>query len=150
MPSAAILTTVGIYLIGVFLNYLLPAQIFEIVLNLASLGIISTWCFILLSQIKLRQAIKAGRIAPTGFAMPGAPFTSWATILFFCSVIVLMAFDYPTGSFSVACIPILAIILFIGWKIFSHKPLPLVPPTQFSITLTDDLPDTPDSANKLD
>ena len=150
VPSAAILTTVGIYLVGVFLNYLLPSQIFEIVLNLASLGIISTWCFILLSQIKLRQAINAGRIAPTGFAMPGAPFTSWATILFFCSIIVLMAFDYPTGSFSVACIPILAIILFVGWKTFSHKPLHLVPPTQSSITLTDDLLGTENTPNKQD
>ena len=150
VPSAAILTTVGIYLVGVFLNYLLPSQIFEIVLNLASLGIISTWCFILLSQIKLRQAINAGRIAPTGFAMPGAPFTSWATILFFCSIIVLMAFDYPTGSFSVACIPILAIILFVGWKTFNHKPIHPVPPTQSSITLTDDLLGTSDTPSKPD
>lgn len=87
VPAAAILTTVAIYLVGVGLNYLLPSQIFEIVLNMASIGIVSTWCFIVLCQIKLRQAIRAGRIAPTGFAMPGAPVTAWLTIAFFISIL---------------------------------------------------------------
>jgi hypothetical protein len=30
--------------------------------------------------------------------MPGAPFTSWLT-LFLLSVLVLMAFDYPGGTY---------------------------------------------------
>lgn len=138
VPAAAILTTVAIYLVGVGLNYLLPSQIFEIVLNMASLGIISTWCFILLCQIKLRQAIKAGRIAPTGFAMPGAPFTSWLSIVFFLCILLLMALDYPTGTMSIAAIPLLALVLLIGWKTSNQKPHDIVPQTLSSVELTDD------------
>nr|WP_254604786.1 amino acid permease [Acetobacter syzygii] len=138
VPAAAILTTVAIYLIGVVLNYLLPSQIFEIVLNMASVGIVSTWCFILLCQIKLRQAIRAGRIAPTGFAMPGAPITAWLTIAFFISILVLMLFDYPTGTYSIMAIPALAALLFVGWKAASHTPLHVVPQTIPSAELTDD------------
>lgn len=138
VPAAAILTTVAIYLVGVGLNYLLPSQIFEIVLNMASLGIISTWCFILLCQIKLRQAIKAGRIAPTGFAMPGAPFTSWLSIVFFLCILLLMALDYPTGTMSIAAIPLLVLVLIIGWKTSSQKPHNIVPQTLSSVELTDD------------
>ncbi|MFT8551168.1 MAG: amino acid permease [Acetobacter okinawensis] len=145
VPAAAILTTVAIYLVGVGLNYLLPAQIFEIVLNMASIGIVSTWCFIVFCQIKLRQAIRAGRIAPTGFAMPGAPVTAWLTIAFFVSILGLMLFDYPTGTYSIMAIPALAALLFVGWKAASHTPLNVVPQTIPSAELTDDADFTPTS-----
>lgn len=40
VPYTGILVTVGIHIIGVVLNYVVPSQVFEIVLNIASLGII--------------------------------------------------------------------------------------------------------------
>ncbi len=40
----------GVYVVGVFLNYLVPSQVFEIVLNVASLGIIASWGFIVVCQ----------------------------------------------------------------------------------------------------
>ncbi|MCI1437251.1 MAG: amino acid permease [Acetobacter indonesiensis] len=142
IPSAAILTTVAIYMVGVVLNYFLPAQIFEIVLNVAAIGILGTWAFIVLCQIKLRQAIKRGIIPATSFPMPGAPFTSWLTLAFFAGVGVLMAFDYPNGTWSICSIPVITLLLIIGWKTFRHTPghpaVP-VPQTVASIALTEDL-----------
>ena len=41
VPYAGILATLAVYVVGVFLNYLVPSQVFEIVLNVASLGIIA-------------------------------------------------------------------------------------------------------------
>ncbi|MFP1591308.1 hypothetical protein ACLB1M_12525 [Escherichia coli] len=46
--------------VGVFLNYLVPSRVFEIVLNFASLGIIASWAFIIVCQMRLRKAIKEG------------------------------------------------------------------------------------------
>ena len=115
VPFAGILVTIGVYVIGVVLNYYVPGQVFEIVLNFASLGIVSSWAFIVLCQLKLRQAIKEGKADDISFKLPGAPFTSWLTLLFLFSVIVLMAFDYPTGTYTVACIPLIIILLIIGW-----------------------------------
>ncbi len=73
--------------------YLVPSQVFEIVLNVASLGIIASWGFIVVCQMRLRKAIKEGKAAKVSFRMPGAPFTSWLTLLFLFSVLVLMAFE---------------------------------------------------------
>ena len=49
---------------------------FEIVLNVASLGIVSTWGFIVVCQMLLRRRIDRGEIARVSFRMPFAPFTS--------------------------------------------------------------------------
>lgn len=115
VPYAGILATIGIYIIGVFLNYLVPSRVFEIVLNIASLGIISSWAFIVVCQLRLRKAIKEGRATDIHFKLPGAPFTSWLTLLFLLSVLVLMAFDYPNGTYTIAAIPVLALVLIAGW-----------------------------------
>ncbi|MHC0613674.1 amino acid permease [Komagataeibacter oboediens] len=116
VPANGIWLTVAVYLVGVVLNYIVPSQVFEIVLNMAAIGIISTWAFIVLSQMKLRQAVRSGRIASAGFEMPGAPFTSWLTLGYLGSVLVLMLFDYPNGTCTLATMPVVAIILMLGWK----------------------------------
>lgn len=61
VPYAGILATLAVYVVGVFLNYLVPSQVFEIVLNVASLGIIASWGFIVVCQMRLRKAIKEGK-----------------------------------------------------------------------------------------
>ncbi len=115
VPYAGILVTVAIYIVGVVLNYYVPSQVFEIVLNIASLGILSSWGFIVVCQMKLRKAIKEGKAKDVSFKMPGAPVTSWLTLLFLFSVLVLMAFDYPNGTYTVATIPLLVVLLVFGW-----------------------------------
>ena len=115
VPYAGILVTIGVYVIGVVLNYYVPSQVFEIVLNVASLGIISSWAFIVVCQLRLRKAIREGKADDVSFKLPGAPFTSWLTLLFLFSVLVLMAFDYPNGTYTIASIPLIAVILVLGW-----------------------------------
>ncbi|MGD9425524.1 L-asparagine permease [Pantoea sp. NSTU24] len=115
VPYAGILVTICVYVIGVVLNYYVPSQVFEIVLNIASLGIISSWAFIVVCQLRLRKAIKEGKADDVSFKLPGAPFTSWLTLLFLFSVLVLMAFDYPNGTYTIASIPLIAVVLVLGW-----------------------------------
>jgi L-asparagine permease len=81
----------------------------------AALGIIASWAFIVVCQMRLRKAIKEGKAADVSFKMPGAPVTSWLTLLFLFSVLVLMAFDYPNGTYTIATIPLLAVLLIAGW-----------------------------------
>lgn len=117
VPYGGILVTVGVIAIGVPLNYIVPTHAFEVVLNMASVGIITTWGFIVICQIKLRAAINRGEVKDVSFKMPGAPFTSWLTLAFLLAVLVLMAFDYPSGTWTVATIPFLAIAFAFGWKL---------------------------------
>jgi L-asparagine permease len=65
--------------------------------------------------MRLRKAIKEGKAEDVPFKLPGAPYTSWLTLLFLLSVLVLMAFDYPNGTFTIASIPVLAVVLTLGW-----------------------------------
>ncbi len=76
--------------------------------------------------------------------MPFAPFTSWLTLAFLFGVLVMMAFDYPNGTFTVASIPVLAILLAVGWRLLqrNHPSTPVIP----SVALTQRiLPDEPKS-----
>ena len=115
VPYKGIAVTVLVYLVGVILNYLVPAQVFELVLNVASIGVLSTWAFIVVCQMKLRASIRRGENEPVAFRMPWAPFTSWLALAFLAAVVVVMAFDYPDGTITVCSIPVLAVILMIGW-----------------------------------
>jgi len=115
VPYGGILVTLVVYLIGVGLNYLMPSRVFEIVLNIASLGVVSTWSFIVICQIRLRQAQDRGAIARVDFRMPFAPFSAWLSLAFLAGVLVLMAFDYPEGTYTIAAIPLVAICFALGW-----------------------------------
>jgi L-asparagine permease len=117
VPYGGIVVTLVVYLVGVVLNYLVPSQVFEIVLNVASLGIVSTWGFIVICQMMLRRAEDRGEVARAEFRMPLAPFTSWLTLAFLLSVLVLMAFDYPDGTYTIVAIPFVAALLGIGWYV---------------------------------
>ena len=116
VPYAGILVTLGVYVFGLVLNYLVPSEVFEIVLNIASVGILTTWAMIVICQMKFRQAVKRGEVEEVAFKMPGAPVTSWITLVFLFSVLALMAFDYPTGSWTVGSIPLLALAMVLGWR----------------------------------
>jgi L-asparagine permease len=122
VPYGGIAVTLVVYLFGVGLNYLVPSQVFEIVLNVASLGIVSTWAFIVVCQMKLRGAQNRGRIERVSFRMPFAPVSSWLTLGFLAGVIVLMGFDWPAGTFTVAAIPLVALALVLGWVVLKRKP----------------------------
>lgn len=121
VPYGGIVVTLVIYLLGVGLNYVVPSQVFEVVLNIASLGIVSTWGFIVICQMKLRAMTNRGEVPPVAFRMPLAPFTSWLTLAFLASVLVLMGLDYPDGTFTIAAIPLVALCLWGGWKILKKS-----------------------------
>lgn len=137
VPYAGILMTLAIYVVGVLLNYLIPSRVFEIVLNLASLGVLSTWAFIVACQLAFRRAVKRKALPDVSFKMPGAPFTSWLTLLFLLSVLVLMAFDYPNGTFTVSALPVIALLLWLGWRWTKRHRDMLMPTTIPSVELTD-------------
>ncbi|GAB0114949.1 amino acid permease [Acidisoma sp. C75] len=115
VPYCGILVTVVVYAIGVLLNYLVPSQVFELVLNVASVGVLSTWAFILLCQLRLRASIERGENKPVAFRMPLSPYSSWVALACLAAVVVLMAFDWPNGTVTIASLPVIALILWGGW-----------------------------------
>ena len=115
VPYGGIAVTAVVTAIGVGLNAVVPAAAFEIALNLASLGIITAWGVIILCQLKLWHLSRKGEIARPDFRMFGAPYTGILTLAFLLGVLVLMAADYPVGSYTIGSLIIIIPALVIGW-----------------------------------
>jgi L-asparagine permease len=115
VPYGGILLTSVISLLGIGLNYVVPSQAFEIVLNVASLGILASWATIVLCQLQLWRWSRAGRIERPSYRMFGSPYTGILTLLFLAAVLVITAFDYPDGTWTVVSLVVIVPALIIGW-----------------------------------
>ncbi len=115
VPYGGIMLTSTVCVLGVGLNYWLPGKAFEIVINIAALGIISTWCTIMVCHMAFVRRAKAGLLERPRFRLPGTPVTDIATIVFLLGVIVLMWFDKGVGRQTVLMVPVLAAALVVGW-----------------------------------
>ncbi|WP_433556278.1 amino acid permease [Pseudonocardia xinjiangensis] len=115
VPFGGIALTAVITLLGVGLNAVVPEQAFEIVLNVAALGILSSWGMIVACQLRLVAWSKAGVVRRPSFRLPGSPWTGYVTLVFLVGVLVLMALDYPVGTFTVGSLVVIVPALVGGW-----------------------------------
>ncbi|MFI7668212.1 amino acid permease [Nocardia sp. NPDC049526] len=115
VPYGGIMLTSLIALCGIALNGIVPERAFEIVLNIASLGIIASWATIVLCQLQLWRRCKQGKLQRPQFRMWGAPWTGLITLVFLFFVVVLTGVDYPVGTWTVASLVVLIPALIIGW-----------------------------------
>jgi L-asparagine permease len=123
VPYGGILLTCFICLFGVGLNAFQPGEAFEIVLNMAALGIIASWATIVLCQLKLYKMTNAGIMRRPGFRMPLTPYSGYATLAFLVGVLVLMAFDAPIGTWTIGTIVVLVPMLIGGWYLVRGRVL---------------------------
>jgi L-asparagine permease len=115
VPYGGILLTCAVCVLGVGLNFLMPDQAFEIVLNVASLGIISTWVIIMVCHLVFVRRAQAGLVARPSFRLPGSPVTEIVTIAFLLAVLGLMWNDPEVGRKTLLLIPVIAAALVGGW-----------------------------------
>lgn len=115
VPYGGIVLTCVICLFGVVLNAFQPGEAFEIVLNMAALGIIASWGTIVLCQLRLVKMADAGIMKRPSFRMPLTPYSGYATLLFLFAVLVLMAFDAPIGTWTIGTLVVLVPALIGGW-----------------------------------
>ncbi len=65
--------------------------------------------------MRLRKAIKEGKAADVSFNCLARPSLPGRHYCFLLSVLVPTAFDYPNGTYTIAALPIIGILLVIGW-----------------------------------
>ena len=114
VPYGGILLTASVCVLGVALNYLVPKDAFEIVLNFAAIGILGTWAIIVLSHLLFVRKAKRGEVTRPSYRLPFSPYTEIVTLLFLVVVVVLMGFDH-TGRITLLALPVIAAALVAGW-----------------------------------
>ncbi|MEV5872665.1 amino acid permease [Streptomyces sp. NPDC052101] len=115
VPYGGILLTCAVCVLGVGLNYLMPSQAFEIVLNVASLGIISTWVIIMICHMIFVRRARAGLVTRPHFRLKGSPVTEIVTIAFLLVCLGMMWNDPDVGRKTILLIPVIAVMLVGGW-----------------------------------
>jgi len=123
VPYGGILFTCAISTLGVGLNAWLPGEAFEIVVNFAALGVVSTWIMIMLCHLLFVRRTRGSsgdvtRLARPSFRLKGWPWVNVVTIAFLLAVVGDMGVDGgTTGAWTVGAIPIIALVLLAGWVI---------------------------------
>ncbi|KUN03262.1 L-asparagine permease [Streptomyces yokosukanensis] len=115
VPYGGILLTCGVCVLGVGLNYWVPSQAFEIVLNVASLGIISTWVIIMVCHMIFVRRARAGLVTRPHFQLKFSPVVEIATIVFLLVCLGMMWNDPDVGRKTLLLIPVIALALVGGW-----------------------------------
>lgn len=115
VPYGGILLVSAFYFAGIVLNYLVPAEAFNIVLNLAALGILTTWAFIMWANLMFWRRSRKGEFTRPAFKLPWAPYSNIVTLIFLLAVYVTMWWDGVIGKWTVLAVIPVAIALTIGW-----------------------------------
>ncbi|MGH3553582.1 MAG: amino acid permease [Mycobacterium sp.] len=121
VPYGGILLTSMVGLFGVVLNAVKPGQAFEIVLNIAALGVMAAWATIVACQIRFYRMARAGSMQRPRFRMPLAPYSGYATLAFLAAVLVLMLIDDRSGTWIIATLVIGIPALIGGWYLIRHR-----------------------------
>ncbi|WP_143336578.1 amino acid permease [Corynebacterium pacaense] len=115
VPSGGIIITASLGLIGVLINYVYPTQAFDIVMNLAGIGIAGTWMSIMISHWLFVRKAARGEVERPAYRLPFAPWTNLATIVFLTAIIVFMWFADEIGRPTILLGTGIGIIMVAGW-----------------------------------
>ena len=115
VPYGGIIITAGLGLIGVLINYIYPTNAFEIVMNLAGIGIAGTWISILVSHLIFTRRAAKGLVKRPSYQLRGAPVTNIVAIAFFVAVIGSMWFDPDVGRKTILMFFGVVAVMVIGW-----------------------------------
>lgn len=96
IPSKGILATAFVLLIGVVLNYLVPAKVFTWLTSISTFGAIWTWGVILVAQLRFRKGLSQEAQNKLTYKMPLYPFGSYITLAFLVLVLGVMAYSTDT------------------------------------------------------
>jgi AAT family amino acid transporter len=122
IPAFGITVSMACMGIGVILNYLVPEKVFGYVTSVATAAAIWTWMMILVSHVRYRRAVVAGRLPASSFPAPGGVVCSYIAMAFLLFVTGLIAYDADSR----VCLYVMAVWalgLALGWAALKGRSL---------------------------
>ncbi|GAA1988305.1 amino acid permease [Kitasatospora viridis] len=96
VPARALAVSAAVMAVGVWVNAVDPEHAFAYITSVSTGGAILVWSTILVTHLRYRRAVAAGRSAGSDYRLPGAPYASWLALGFFALVTVLIAWRSDT------------------------------------------------------
>lgn len=120
VPKNAIIASVVVLLLGVFLNYVMEEEVFAMVASVATFSGLWTWLMILLSQIKFRRGLTPEQVASLKYRMPFWPYSSYFALLFMVFIVALLAY-YESTRIGLVVGSVFIVILTVVYILFIQK-----------------------------
>ncbi|TCV94357.1 proline-specific permease ProY [Biostraticola tofi] len=122
IPWVTILVMMLAMLVAVFLNYIMPENVFLMIASLATFATVWVWIMILCSQIGFRRRLGPEQVKALKFRLPGGAATSMAGIVFLLFIIGLIGYFPATRiSLYVGGLWLLALLLGYQWLNYRNR-----------------------------
>ncbi|WP_369789747.1 amino acid permease [Rouxiella sp. WC2420] len=103
----------------VLLNYLMPGQVFEVLMSLVVAALVINWAMISITHLKFRRALHIAK-QKTSFQSLGYPLTNLLCLLFLAAILIIM-YMTPGMQISVWLIPVWLLVLLVGYQFKKKK-----------------------------
>ncbi|NDL64972.1 proline-specific permease ProY [Acerihabitans arboris] len=120
IPWVTVLVMMFALLLAVYLNYIMPENIFLVIASLATFATVWVWIMILCSQIAFRRKLSVQDTNALAFPMPGGALASAAGVVFLLFIIGLIGY-FPVTRISLYVGAIWIALLLIGYALMQRR-----------------------------
>ncbi|AHF78042.1 Proline permease-associated protein [Sodalis praecaptivus] len=120
IPWITVLVMMMAMLVAVYLNYLMPENVFLMIASLATFATVWVWIMILCSQIAFRRRLKPEQVRALKFPLPGGAITAGLGVVFLLFIIGLIGY-FPTTRVSLYVGAVWVLLLLLGYRWVTTK-----------------------------
>ncbi|MDU4312648.1 MAG: proline-specific permease ProY [Klebsiella michiganensis] len=120
VPWVTVMVMTIALLFAVYLNYIMPENVFLVIASLATFATVWVWIMILLSQIAFRRRLPPEEAKALKFKVPGGVTTTVIGLLFLVFIIGLIGY-HPDTRISLYVGFAWIILLLIGWQFKTRR-----------------------------
>jgi proline-specific permease ProY len=114
IPWVTVLVMMAALLVAVYLNYIMPENVFLVIASLATFATVWVWIMILFSQIAFRRKLSKQQVSELEFPLRGGVVTSVIAIVFLFFIIGLIGY-FPTTRVSLYAGLVWVAVLLLGY-----------------------------------
>jgi proline-specific permease ProY len=113
-PWVTVLVMMAALLVAVYLNYIMPSNVFLVIASLATFATVWVWIMILFSHIGFRRKLSKQQVKELEFPLRGGVYTSVFGIIFLVFIIGLIGY-FPDTRISLYVGMVWVVALLVGY-----------------------------------